>query len=111
MPRLNIRCCCQPQKIFGTLDVPSISRHIVVMIVEEPRRSCSDGPGGVDFKEISQGPRYETIKLRDFIKPSGTEIAVYSDDRPIEFWRQFSSFKEGDMVLPCTSTDSLLPSK
>lgn len=28
------------------------------------------------------------------------ELAIYSDDRPVEFWRQFPSFVEGPHLPP-----------
>lgn len=30
--------------------------------------------------------------------PRREEVAVYSDDRPIEFWRKIATFREGDAV-------------
>jgi hypothetical protein len=40
--------------------------------------------------------RIEIRKFRDFTFPGGhlrEELAVYSDDRPIEFWKQFPTFR------------------
>lgn len=81
--RLNIRCCCQPLKIFGTLEVKQewVDREEFI----------------VPFRD-NLTFHYERIILKTFRNGLLKELAVYSDDRPIEFWRQLPEFREGDQV-------------
>ncbi len=93
MHRLNVRCCCQPQKILGTLELRSLAlRQEVYIPPEYP--SIWSKPEAIN--EIVQVPPYETIVLRQFyhLATGELELAVYSDDRPIEFWRKFKGFRE-----------------
>jgi hypothetical protein len=96
MPRLNVRCCCQPQKILGTLEVSSLERNQIIRMFNLGSASVLEYYCG-ESCEIS-APRVSThiIKIREFKNGpwSEPEYAVYSDDRPIEFWRQFLSFQE-----------------
>ena len=84
MPRFNVRCCCQPQKILGTMELATSYPH--------PKLATSKG--------------WTQIELRSFFNGNEMEFAVYSDDRPIEFWRQFASFQEA----PSETTDLPLSS-
>lgn len=97
MARLNVRCCCQPQKILGTLELTHLRpgpQHLCARM-EYPRLADLVEYIG-DGKGILPSIPYEQIELRYCRDPnqSKLEIAVYSDDRPIEFWRKFSSFRE-----------------
>jgi hypothetical protein len=88
MMRLNVRCCCQPQKIVGTLEVHSLARLQNIYIAQP--LSIMENPTPV------MAVTSATIELRDFCDGSKmtSELAVYSDDRPIEFWRQLKGFEE-----------------
>lgn len=92
MPRYLVRCCCQPQKILGTLDLAEPVRGREVQVRERirfPLRSM------LDFDPAAPIPhnpiRHHTVKIRIF---GLHELAVYSDDRPIEFWRKIEGFTE-----------------
>jgi hypothetical protein len=94
MHRLNVRCCCEGEKILGTLDLAILQpvQRIYVLPVSEGWTPNDDPMGFVDIE-------VHTIQLKEISLPRGrTEIAVYSDDRPIEFWRRLSGFKEGNRV-------------
>lgn len=94
MYRLNVRCCCQPQKILGTLEVPSLNPIQRFTIMTLAPRYAAPRYAGADATEI----KYHTIQLKYFCQglngDDSGELAVYSDDRPIEFWRQFKGFIE-----------------
>jgi hypothetical protein len=110
MPRLNVRCCCQPQKILGTLDVPEWAvkdGHFTVL----PSRS----PGSLSFdaNRTIRPSRVDRVEIREIVLgahsslaerlsrvplPPMREFAVYSEERPIEFWRKVPGFREGDAV-------------
>lgn len=81
MIRLNVRCCCQPQKILGTYQVSEVMRRwIAVPLMTD------------------DGVRIEKLEVRDFYDYSSgerkLERAIYSDDRPLEFWRQLPGFAD-----------------
>lgn len=88
MARYPVRCCCSPDIVFGHLELVDGLRaddRVPVM------KKVKFGPGadGVTF-------RYEQIRVRRYIDRSRgiDEIAVYSDDHPIEFWRKLRGFTE-----------------
>lgn len=94
MPRYFVRCCCQPQKILGVLEL----RHPVggrsTVHVRERLRFPTCSLRRFDANEPMPATairRYHAIKLRIFDR---NEIAVYSEDRPIEFWRTIEGFRE-----------------
>jgi hypothetical protein len=99
MHRLNVRCCCQPQKILGTIELRSLERFQRLLIPRVLKASFINFDGD-SLVEIAPSDVYADIKLRDFVRPwtFKTELAVYSDDRPIEFWRQFPQFREDDAI-------------
>lgn len=104
MSRYLVRCCCKPGTIYGFLDIPG-------------DRSFRDGDKanvitGVNLTAKAFDPsavastdpvrnRTAEVKLRMFTDTSKNirEIAVYSDDRPIEFWRDVYGFTELKPVL------------
>lgn len=91
--RLNVRCCCQPAKILGTLEVP----------MAEPGSFSIAVLGGMPPVVLCGSPTavsYETheIKIREFGQFGRYERAVYSDDRGIEFWRKIPGFIEGEEI-------------
>ncbi len=69
---LPVRCCCTPVKILGFLSVPK-----------------SDGIG--TLRMINRyGPMIVADLDVKFARCNGfDERAIYSEERPIEFWRQF----------------------
>jgi hypothetical protein len=78
---LNVRCCCQPQKILGRLPVP--------------KQALEYGYWRVPTMSIGAGLETHIIEVRKFNNGHyGQEIAVYSDDRPVEFWRGIPGFIE-----------------
>ena len=100
MPRLNVRCCCQPQKILGTLDVASpIGGNLVQKVHVTLTHRVAESPKPAWPAIIITSNQYETIELRLFFMfdehgASTEEWAIYSDDRPLEFWRKLNGFQE-----------------
>lgn len=101
MKTVNVRCCCQPEKIIGTLDLSegTIERRRF-WVFERPwpkRFVTADASLGLDEIQPFNSDRY-LIVLKNFSHADNAgdrrEVAVYSDDRPIEFWRKLHSFKE-----------------
>ena len=88
-----VRCCCQPLKIFGWLTMPAgLLPRCRVRVREKSMRRLLDP---VPDPRVPVAPLH-FIKLREFADPENgiDEIAVYSDDRPIEFWRTIEGFRE-----------------
>jgi hypothetical protein len=96
MTSYPVRCCCQPNKIFGYMDVPAGAKtHFEVVSFTpalpvwdhknlEPTAAWSAERHTIEIKPI---------KLENH-SPGEYELAVYSDDRPIEFWRKIRGFHE-----------------
>lgn len=100
--RLNVRCCCQPTKILGTLDVNPTDFAARVIRIRTMEANVPPAKWG---ETLNAGKslfkvHVERIEIRDFRHTIfRVEPAVYSEDRPVEFWRGLPSFKEGDAVL------------
>lgn len=84
-----VRCCCTPSKILG------------FMRVEDGIEKFNVISGGIVHKIELKTIRTSVMsKLEEGISEDGTsmstvrEIAIYSNDHPIEFWRQVSGFIE-----------------
>lgn len=98
--KFNVRCCCTPKIVLGVLDLPDKYRpepqRLSIPMLEEPYAK---------FDALYEGPSaYSNIAIElkrffDYDALNGSryeEIAVFSDDRSVEFWRQFGNrFEEG----------------
>lgn len=88
-------CCCQPQKVLGRVTLPAglQPRCRVRACKRSMRRQLEPLP---DRRAPVAMPPRHVIKLRQFTDPENRidEIAIYSDDRPIEFWRAIEGFRE-----------------
>lgn len=88
--RLNVRCCCDPAKILGTLEVPSGGYQRITI----PPRFTVFG----DILSPEWFPQ-DTLEIGEVVLACGRrERAVKSGDRPDEFWDTLASFKRGDRV-------------
>lgn len=80
-----VRCCCEGMKVLGFIKLQRQTEHYAV--AHEHQR-------GVAFVEdapaVEAQIKRHSIELRRF----GNEMAVYSDDKPIEFWRNIAGFVE-----------------
>lgn len=94
MIRLNVRCCCQPTKILGTLPVlDPAADWIRTMPAERPKVRLPDRSA------IAAPAQYVEIRIRSFTRVDGVqERAIYSDDRSLEFWHKLPAFREGDQI-------------
>jgi hypothetical protein len=82
-----VRCCCQPTKIFGFLRLPIGSARPVVLDLNGARHE-------IEVKTISE----KIIDCPEGLPPNeisrADERAIYSDDRPLAFWRGIPGFVE-----------------
>jgi hypothetical protein len=83
--RYAVRCCCTPEKVLGWLHLPAGVR---VLLVPE---ACGWSSG---LEQPRESPRRHLVKLREYIDDDGRrELAVYSEDRPLDFWLKLSGFE------------------
>lgn len=68
-----VRCCCQPTKVLGFLRADPNVRCLMVPMI--------GGSVALELRQIHD-PRF------------GSEVAVYSEDRGIDFWRKVPGFVE-----------------
>jgi hypothetical protein len=95
-----VRCCCTPKKVFGfiKMESPGMDGRIPIY------RDIKDIMGQrhqIKLMSIYVNKLYPTsclgydagvpIEVSEHTPP---EIAIYSDDRPIEFWRTIEGFVE-----------------
>lgn len=77
--RYAIRCCCTPNKVLGWIEGPAdVPAWLVLGYMKWP----------------GDKPQKHRIEVREFQQGHSTERAVYSEDRPIEFWRAVPGFQE-----------------
>lgn len=89
---LAVRCCCKPTKVLGFLRVPSGA--VRDGMVRFPALQASSRS---DDDTLPPGPQisFVTAKVRHVHELGvGNELAIYSEDRPVEFWRNVPSFVE-----------------
>ena len=76
-----VRCCCQPLTLLGFLRLPENTRAREILDVRgESHRIEVRGMG-------------QTL-LEENAARASIEMAIYSDDRSIEFWRSIPGFVE-----------------
>lgn len=84
--RYAVRCCCQPQKILGWLDGPDHVPNFRVSEVFEPHRPHRDS------SPLDMAPTH-LVEVRNFMHEDGSvERAIYSEERPLEFWKKIRGF-------------------
>lgn len=98
--KLNVRCCCDGTRILGTLQVEEGARYTqTVRIFIEPRTIDVWTVSKKEPEAVPCEPSTDTATLKTLSGPGHhRELAVYSDDRPIEFWRRVAGFVEGERV-------------
>lgn len=75
-----VRCCCQPNKIHGYLDLPGVgSRSFVV-------RQRDGSTAEIALRRVGES------HVVGGVLTVVTEHAIYSDDRPLSFWQALPSF-------------------
>ena len=86
--RYAVRCCCMPRNVLGWLHLPTLPAGIRSLEVPE---ACGWSSG---LEQPRESPRRHLVKLRMYEGMGGfQELAVYSDDRPLDFWLKLSGFE------------------
>ena len=78
--RINVRCCCEPGKVLGTL--PFRGGRLLVV-------PTTDGYEEIEYRVAAEVMASPSRRIM-------TELAVPSHGHSIEFWREVSGFIEGD---------------
>lgn len=81
-----VRCCCQPRKVFGFMQVERGMNYIDVGGKRFNIRIMSER-NTFGFGIINKPEDITSIEYRE-------ELAIYSEDHPIEFWREQEGFIE-----------------
>ncbi len=91
---LPVRCCCTPDKIFGFLQVEE-TEFTPVVVDRTGRPHVLEIRTFSDCRRVYASFDLEQRKVPVPLRRDGhRERAVYSDDRPIEFWRSIPGFVE-----------------
>lgn len=89
-----VRCCCQPQKVIGFMRLYNAPLDYVLVREVETLRTSSAVIGDANIPgPVAITPTHR-IEIRTFNDHGVKEPAIYSDDRPIEFWRRIRGFVE-----------------
>ena len=87
---LEVRCCCQPQKLRGHLEVADHlvreGRRLAFPIFQRP-----PGPYDPNLKV-----EHVSLEVATFIEGGFGYLALKSEDIPVETLRQLRNFKPAD---------------
>jgi hypothetical protein len=98
---LAVRCCCQPVKVVGFLRLPrKIAAAQVTTIVDIAGQRHE-----IQIREMASydeacrimmnGGKLVSYLKGDVVQPRAElERAIYSEERPIDFWRRIPGFVE-----------------
>ena len=78
-----VRCCCNPQRIFGFIRLTASAPENSVIDIDGNLHAIRLAP--LSERRQSSGEAGAT---------RGRELAIHSEHRPIEFWRRIRGFVE-----------------
>lgn len=95
-----VRCCCTPQKVFGFLRLLAPNNPLTTHHTTLTDNNGQQHP--IKIMPIYSNPNMSSHFGRvlfnmdpvQFLEHTKPELAVYSDDRPLEFWRNIPGFVE-----------------
>lgn len=99
MATLNVRCCCKPRKLLGQLTLPDATpmRPSIVILPLHELKDAASGPEPEEGPQLVENVAVELkyVNSYDADNMRTKELAVYSDNRDVTFWRRFGAqFKE-----------------
>jgi len=107
---IAVRCCCKPTKVLGFIKLP-VDRarrgHVRLM---KRRQSALLAPMNLLRvpEPVSNEDFYADVRIETMSGfengESNREVAIYSEDRPIEFWRSIEGFVEA-AICDCEMPD------
>lgn len=83
---LKVRCCCQPQKILGTMEVP-IGAKDVTCVIRTAMPFVMDMDKPASFERL-------TLPVAQIITEGRTELAVKAEGVGLDVLRNFITFRE-----------------
>jgi hypothetical protein len=84
-----VRCCCTPNTIYGFMKLPESTEDARGVTVIDRHGSHHH----VHLKRVGHSA-YDRDATLTAMPHVSDEIAIYSDDRGIEFWRRIDGFVE-----------------
>lgn len=98
MKRIEVRCCCQPQKLLGTLPVPDMTKpgtSVSFVMMKPPSRSIASVKSSASGM---QAPRKVELPIESFTDMTGAHpkygIAVKADGMTVAQLRLIPGFIE-----------------
>lgn len=88
-----VRCCCEPGKILGFLRLMHKETTFWVEDYETGKKEKIEIQP-MHESNFSYCPPYKAGEVLPDFRPYKEELAVHSNDRPIEFWRRVKGFME-----------------
>jgi hypothetical protein len=82
-----VRCCCEGSKVLGFM---LLTDDVGPQVVVTSRLNRELRPLICDDVMPSANVERHVVEIRTY----GRELAIYSEDRPIEFWRGLQGFVE-----------------
>ena len=90
-----VRCCCQPTKVLGFFPIREDEMRIGRMVMRRKMRRPSFAAITDETPQPETvGNQYEEVRIEALNSYNEKEYAIYSEDRPIEFWRELIGFVE-----------------
>lgn len=91
---LPVRCCCKPDSLLGFMRLPETALAHSYLEIEghgiEIKPLTTLKPSTIRDHFDAKPSEFSSLTLGD----TEVELAIYSDDRPLAFWRQFREFVE-----------------
>jgi len=87
--RLEVRCCCQPRKLLGWLDVPerlAKAGTVIRFVVDEGLR---DQNGAPHYSQLALPVEWYRLSWA-----ANAQLALKSEETPIEVLRRIGGFTE-----------------
>jgi hypothetical protein len=87
----EVRCCCQPKKLLGWLDIPAVSGNSVVLALSS---TCTWDPAAADIT-VGDAVRTVTLPIATIAVPGrGSYRAIKAEGVSMEVLRQVRGFTE-----------------
>lgn len=99
--KLNVRCCCKPEKVIGVIEVPLTPdiRAFRKHVLHFPSKQIFNGVSNVRHGYAIVSP-VNIIEVDSFYEPTQQEMAIKSNDKPVEWWEEnIPGFMSGVEVM------------
>lgn len=83
----RVRCCCTPRKVLGYIEGPDTGGTFQVQVRTHHLEQIEPYATRTEYT-------LQEVEVRKFRDWNREERAVYSDDKPLSFWRRVVGFEE-----------------